>query len=340
MISKINKLKFTTQILNDSNEIIKYLYIGTRIPIWPEFHKYILHDLKYFQAKSILLEEDGNPSGNVLIYSDGSDTLYFGYFGVVGDKKNKIIFLLNKLLEYGKQNNFAFIRGPINIPSIIFGFGFMEKDSSENIFVGKPINPPIYQELFLKMGFYTKFKQNSWEGPLLRFNPWKIKKYAYCDYEYFNPRDWDELMELKSEFLRIIGENMPPSAQITPNASELFESWADFVCTYGHFFLFSFVKYKPTGKIIACAVFLPNPFRKDAKGNNDSIVGFSWAIDQKHRRKGLGMLKLGGTILQAREKKIKYGSGIMGSENIANTELSKNYGLSLKRTHLILEYEI
>ncbi|MBY9004859.1 MAG: hypothetical protein KGD73_12860, partial [Candidatus Lokiarchaeota archaeon] len=43
------------RIINDYDEILSYMQIGTRIPLWSEFHKYIIFDLKYFKAKSILL---------------------------------------------------------------------------------------------------------------------------------------------------------------------------------------------------------------------------------------------------------------------------------------------
>ena len=78
---------FSTQILSDSNEILKYLQIGTSIPIWPEFHEYILNDINFFKAKSILLKDNGNPSGNALIYNHDESILYFGYFGVNNDNK-------------------------------------------------------------------------------------------------------------------------------------------------------------------------------------------------------------------------------------------------------------
>ena len=157
-------MNLTSQILTNSNEILKYLQIGINIPIWPEFHKYILYDLDFFQAKSIVIKEDGNPIGVVLIYSDDSEILYFGYFGVINHNKKYIVFLLGELLKYARENNFKYIRGPINIPTVIYGWGFMQEGSIESLFVGKPTNPPIYQKLFFENGFNIRIEEKSWEG--------------------------------------------------------------------------------------------------------------------------------------------------------------------------------
>ena len=40
------KNELSIRILNNPSEILKYLQIGISIPILPEYHKYILDDLK------------------------------------------------------------------------------------------------------------------------------------------------------------------------------------------------------------------------------------------------------------------------------------------------------
>jgi len=334
-------MNLTSQILNEPNEILKYLQIGINIPIWPEFHEYILHDLNYFQAKSIIIKVDGNPVGNVLIYNENMEILYFGYFGVINDNENYISFLLSELLNYARENQFKLIRGPINLPTVIFGWGFMQEGSLESLFVGKPVNPPIYQRLFFKNGFYVKIEEKSWEGSYIRFNPYKLKIFDYSDYEYFNPKDWNNMMELKEEFLKMHAENMPETARITPNIEGLFDSYVDYVFKYGHNFMIMFIRYKPTGKIVGCGSCLPNPFRKDTKGNYDSIVAYSWAINQEHRKKGLTLLMFGATSLQAWKKKLRYTSTPTGGEeNLRITKFANFINLQNKRTHLILELNL
>ncbi|MFX1329832.1 MAG: GNAT family N-acetyltransferase [Promethearchaeota archaeon] len=334
------KIELTVRILEDPNEILKYLYIGTNIPIWPEFHKYIIRDLKLFHAKTILLLENGNPTGNVLVYHNDPDILYFGYFGVIYNNPAKINRLIDELLNYGKLNNFKSILGPINIPGIIFGWGFMEKSKISNLFIQNPVNPPIYQKLFLKRGFSIYNVQNTWEGYLIRINPWKIKKYDFSNYEYFNPKDFDELMKLKPIFLKIQLENLPESTQITPRNPNVFDNYVEFIFDFGYNFMVFFIRYKPTKDIVACGSFLPNPFRTDERGNFNSCVVFTMAIKPEHRGKGLGQLMYGATTLQLREKKIRYGiAPILGDIKTA-TEWAKSLGGIIGRTHIILKYII
>jgi len=57
--------KVITRIVSNKYEILEKLVLGTTLPIWPEFTKYILHDLSIFNAKSIIFEEDGEVWGNV-----------------------------------------------------------------------------------------------------------------------------------------------------------------------------------------------------------------------------------------------------------------------------------
>ncbi|MFX1392696.1 MAG: hypothetical protein ACFFAH_03895 [Promethearchaeota archaeon] len=333
-----NKLKI--QILSNKSEIMTYLQLGINIPILPDFYKYILFDLDYFQAKSILLKQKGNVVGHCLIFND-NNILYFGFFQILNHNKEKISFLINEIKKYAKIHNYKSIRGPINIPTIIFGSGFMEKGSMEDLFITKPVNPSIYLELFKKNGFYEKSKKITWMGsPIPIINPWKIKKYDFSDYEYFNPKDIFDFMNYKSDFLKILAENLPPSSQITPNVGGLIDNYAEFTFKFGFNFMVFFVKYIPTGKIVACGSYLVNPFRKNYKGNFDSCIIYTWAVDSEHRRKGLAMLMYGATSLHLRKNKFKYISGQIDFENIANTEVAKKLTGIKSRTHIILECDI
>jgi len=330
----------TIRILEEYDEIIRYLYIGISIPIWPEFHKYIIRDLKTFHAKAILLLEYGNPAGIVLIYHNNTDVLYFGYFGVINDNSDKINRLIDELIIYRKQNNFKSIIGPINIPGIIFGWGFMEESRISNLILQNPVNPPIYQNLFLKRGFSTYNVQHTWEGYVKRLNPWKIQKYDFSNYEYFNPKDFNELMKLKPTFLKLQLENLPESAQITPRNPSVFDNYAEYIFDFGYNFMVFFLRYKPTKEIVACGSFLPNPFRKDEKGNFNSCVFFTMAMKPEHRKKGLGHLMYGATSLYLHKKKIKYGIGPISGDLKMAIEYAKSLGGIIGRTHIILKYNI
>ncbi len=330
--------ELTIRILDDLNDILKNLYIGTNIPIWPEFHKYMIRDFKTFHAKAILLLEAGNPTGIVLVYHKTPDILYFGYFGVINHNPVKINYLIDKLILFGKINHFKIIKGPINIPGIIFGWGFMQKKSISNLFPIAPVNPPIYQRIFIRKGFSIYNIQNTWEGHFLKINPWEIKNLDFSDYEYFNPEDFDELMRLKPIFLKIQFENLPESAQVAPRDPNLFDNYAEYVFDYGYNFMIYFVRYKPTNEIVACGCFIPNPFRKDEKGNYDSCIPLTLAVKPEHRGKRLGLLMYGATSLQAWEKKIRYAGGPIAGDLKVSEKFAKNVGGKVCRTHVILNY--
>jgi len=175
---KTEKLTLNTKILTNKSEIIRYLHIGINIPILSEFHHYILDDLKIYDASAIILEEKGDNKnfgeitdeivGITLVYHDETDILYFGFFSVYDHNIVKINFLLNALIEYAIDKNYKYIRGPINIPTMIYGWGFMVKGSKKDLFIGSPINPPVYQEAFFKRGFKVLFQEDRYDMPALR----------------------------------------------------------------------------------------------------------------------------------------------------------------------------
>ena len=56
---RINEVyELNTKILSEPNEILKYLHIGIYLPVLPELYKYILEDIKNFNAKAIILEKN------------------------------------------------------------------------------------------------------------------------------------------------------------------------------------------------------------------------------------------------------------------------------------------
>ena len=340
MIKKKNKLDI--HFVSDIHEILKNLQLGTTIPIWPEFSKYILFDLNHFHAKSILLTEiigRGHIAGHVLIFYHDRETLYFGFFGVINHGKEKIDFLIKSLINYAQENNFKSILGPINIPIIIFGWGFMEEGSLTSLFIGKPVNLPIYQNLFIQNGFSIKIKEQSWEGYFKRISAEEMNKFDFNEYELFHPKDWDELMKLKDTFLEISARNLTPESIITPDSGNLFENYVDFVKKYGDLFMFLFAKLKKTGQIIGCMACAPNPFSKNDQGNYDSFAPNSIVVDKEHRKKGVSLLLTKTMADQAYERHIRYSSIPVESRQKISIFLVKfKAGLSHARTHLILEY--
>jgi len=292
-----------------------------------------------FQAKSILLTEAGNITGNVLIFNENDEILYFGFFGVLNHDKNKISFLLNSLIEYGKSNKFSKIIGPVNIPTFIYGWGFMEKGSEASIFIGKPINPPIYQELFFHKGFTLKTKELSLEGQVIKLNSKFLKSLTSENYEMFNPKSWEEVLSFKPLFYRL-KSNLPHDSVITPGTQHLYENYVEFAKTYGGLFLIVFLKYKITGDIIGCFLSIPNPFRRNKSDIYDSCAAFLILIEKEHQGKGLGWLLSLFTAKKGWDNNMRYTSSPIEKNVKRSIRITKRYGLEHKRTHLILEYSI
>lgn len=327
---------FSIKIEEQPEEMLKWLYIGTNLPVWPEFYPFILHDLKTFRTKSLLLKEEGNIAGHVLVFHEDAEILYFGFFGVFNNDYGKIEFLLNKLIDYGKQHNFLKIIGPINIPIPIYGWGFLEKGSLANIYVGKPSNPPIYQEIFFQKGFKVKTKEISLEGPVLKPD-WKIMR--ACDtenYEFFHPKNWEEVLKFKETFFKL-NENLPPESVITPGAEYLYENYIKFIKQYGNLFLINFLRYVPDNQIVGCFFCIPNPFRKNERGDYDSAEAFIILIDKKRQKQGLGGILMLYTANEAWKNNIRYNVSPFEIGSIHSITLTKKFGFKHKRTHLILE---
>ncbi len=330
---------FSIKIEDQPKEILKWLYIGTKLPVWPEFYPYILHDLKTFRTKSLLLKEEGNIAGHVLVFHEDTEILYFGFFGVINNEQDKIEFLLSKLIDYGKQHNFHKIIGPINIPIPIYGWGFLEKGSVANLFVGKPNNLPIYQEMFFQKGFKIKTKEITLEGPILKPDRKIMKACDIENYEFFHPKNWEEVLKFKENFFKL-NENLPPESVITPGTENLYENYIKFIRQYGDLFLINLLRYKPNNQIVGCLFCIPNPFRKNEKSDFDSGVAFIILINKKQQKQGLGGLLMLYTANEAWKNSYRYNATPFEISSIRSIKLTKKFGFKHKRTHLILEYLI
>ena len=339
----VNLDKISFRIINDYNEILLFMQIGTRIPIWSEFHKYIIFDLKYFKAKSILLLESGNILGHVLVFPGIDNYLNFGYFGVFSHSNDKISMLIDQLIEYARENNFKGVRGPVNIPAIIFGFGFMVEGSKTNLFIGRSVDSPNYLNLFYKSGFENVNEIVTWErDQMLRYNPLKSKKYNYNNYQFEFPENLDDFNQnYKVPFLKLQAENLPLSAAVTPNVAGLIDNYTDFVFKYGFNFMIFFIRDVSKDKLIACGACIPNPFRRNEKGKYDSVNAYTQVVDKQYRRKGIAFLMYGELMELLWQNNIVYGSGMISNQNKVNTDLIiKKYGGLKTRTHVLLDYVI
>ncbi|MBD3199991.1 MAG: hypothetical protein GF316_08245 [Candidatus Lokiarchaeota archaeon] len=326
--------------INKNSEIIKYLSLGTSMPVWRSLREFIKYDFEIFNPKLLLLLENGYPSGIVLIFIQ-KNILYFGYFKVMNDREEKIDFLINQINQYARKYQCNLIRGPINIPVIIYGWGFMESGSQDSLCSTKPVNSKGYLIRFLDNNYKITSRHLTWETfPARYFDPMDLQKYSYKDYRYFNPLSRNEFLELKKDFIMLQHKNLPDSAQITPNSSQMVENYFDFIMKFGHLSMVFFVEYIPDNKNVACGAFIPDPFRKDEKGNNDSFCIYSWVVDKAHRRKGLLNLMYGNTILQIWEKGMRNCFGTIAESNYNSTMAAKRLYGEKTRSHVILEKKV
>ena len=338
LLNKYQENNLGIQIVKNPADILKYLQIGTIIPIWEEFNEYILHDIKFFNAKSWLIKEKGNICGHLLVYNY-KEILYFGFLNIINHDVNKIQYVIRKLVKYAKNNKFKSIKGPINIPTILFGWGFMEKGSIENLFLAKPINPSIYQEIFIKNGFYIASKQYSYEGKIPEILDEELDKYEFNDYQLIFLKNLKDINH-QNTFKKLIIENLSNKSVITPANIYLFNNYLTFAHKYAKPALFVFIKYKITNEIIGCLACLNNPFRKNQNGLYDSFTIFIDVINKKHRGKGLNFLIHKKIFDKAINNGMKYLSSLTESNRNVFIGIMEKFNLRRKRIHNILEYEL
>jgi len=331
---------FSIKFEEEPKVIVELLRLGTNLPIWEEFYPYILYDLNHFSSKSMILVQNGNVDGQVLLYSEDNSTLYFGFFGIRGDKTNMIAFLIDKIKEYAKNKGYNTIRGPINIPTIIFGWGFEEGGSKNDIFIQKPTNHPKYIKIFLEKGFYVKNKELSLEGNLNEKLVKMLELFEFKDYQIYHPNEWEELYNMKFELLALSAKNLSSSSQMTPGMEHLFLNYINFVRQYGSLYMFGLLKHIPSNELVGCSIGLPNPFHKNKNGNIDSFVVYLLILDKAHRGIGLGNYLALYTLNKARENGITFSSSSVEDNNEVVISLGAKLGHKPTRIHTILEYRI
>jgi hypothetical protein len=321
-------------IVKEPEEILKLLQIGTNIPIWPEFEKYILFDLKHFSARSLLLTENRYPVAHVLVFHGDNKILYFGFFGASNDNQKWIEFLIDSLVEYAKDNGFESLKGPVNVPTIIYGWGFMEKGSVSSLFVHKPVNMPLYPDIFRAQGFTEVLKEYSFEGTFDPSTSDYTEGFTYEDYELLVFDTWEEMIPHKLEFLKLNVRNLPPKSVVTPSSAGVFDSYLEFIKQYGDPSMMVFTRYKKTKKIIGCLVATPNPF------NANSFTLLTVVVDKKHRNKGVSWLMFKELFTTSLKRGINYCTTFVGSHVDSTIKMSERLKLPLKRTHTIFSYSI
>jgi hypothetical protein len=318
----------------DHKTIIEYLDIGISIPVLPEFEKYILETFKNYNVQAFFIrnKEVNNYEGMFITFNEDPTTLFFGFFRAYDHDKEKINILLDRLIEYSFENDYKIIRGPVNIPAVIFGFGFMVEGSNKSNWIGKPVNPPLYQNQFIKKGFYIKYTKDSYKTKTPYYDLKKIG-IDFSEYEYINPtkKNLDKYLPI---MIKLHEENMDSSNFITPNPSKFVKVLFDYIFEQGSDYMVWVVKYKPTNRIIATGHIAPNPFEENS-GSFEHYV-----IDKDHQGKGLAVFMYIKTKELAKESMLT-GSGSYDPENEKIISFIEKYMYGVRnRRHIILEYDI
>lgn len=384
--------KYKFEIIESPEDILTYIGIGVK-NIFPNLHTYcsdeewgifesfLIREIEGFGPELLILKEEGDITGCVLIYSDNeSDTLFFGFFGVLDHKLTRIEVLIEKLIETARHTGkYRFLRGPINVPTIIFGWGFSTLGSDEAPFIGCPQNPDIYQTTFLKREFYVKIQEDRIKMPGLRYDPLKDPRYDFSDYIYVNPGRAG-MEQIKDEFINLHFQELNPSEIITPSSSRNFDNIVDFIFTFGPNWmmfivyhinsssesikrriqedsknlrgttdssLFKYCQEPEINKhldIVACGYNAPNPFLKTSRGKLKSLSFHSWVVKKDFQGNGLSGLMVGESTKLAykdRSNLYRWGSAPVNSENIKSASiLTKVMGGTINRSHIVLDYEL
>ncbi|MHA1734006.1 MAG: GNAT family N-acetyltransferase [Promethearchaeota archaeon] len=351
--------RYEVEEVENPTEVSALVYLGTNLPLLPAFQRYVRRNVERFGARSLVLHAPRSSSptplpgtkdwfvdrgddacGHALVYDDGGDTLFFGFFGTTDHDPGKIDALVDAVTSHAREGGYARIRGPVNVPTMLYGWGFSVPGSTRSPFVGCPSNPPVYQERFLSRGFRVLYEELRFKCPLLRFDPYSgkgpVAPYDFSDYEYFNPGP-AEMGEVKDALVDLHVEYMPPSAAITPNAAGNADDVVDFVREFGDPWMIYAVRHRPTGEIVAGGYGLPNPFSAGPDGRPESISMHDWVVHPEYRRAGLTMLMYGATTAQLRES---WGLWPVGADNEASIAGAKKMGGVLDRVHLILQAEL
>lgn len=321
-------------IVQDLEEILTLLPMGTNLPVWPEFVKYVKFDLNHFNAHSLVIKENGNIVGQTVVFYADNKTLYFGFFGVSNDAQDRIEFLIDKLIEFGSEEGFETLKGPVNVPTIIYGWGFMEEGSSTSLIVHKPVNSPLYPIIFRQRGFTEVLKEDSFEGVFDESTSDRTEGFTYDDYELVVFDTWEEILNVKMEFLKLNMRNLSPRSVVTPSSANVFDNYLEFIKHYGDPSMMVFIRYKKTSKFIGCLVATPNPFDKS------SCVLFTIGVDKKHRNKGIGWWMMKEVLSNCLKLGINSCIVIVGSHVVGGRQICVTLGFNVTRTHTVFSYSL
>ncbi|MHA1339975.1 MAG: hypothetical protein ACTSRZ_07275 [Promethearchaeota archaeon] len=322
------KDEYIIRVEEDPEIIFKNFHYGINLPVKEEFKEYIMPEIKHLQAKAIyIMTSEEKIIGHSLVYKD-EDVMFFGLFKAQNDSDDIIKLMISKINDIAQKENCTKIRGPINVPPHIYGWGFSEEGSDPSIAAATPFTNPKYIKLFIEKGFEL------WHRLLWIRTP--IKKIPYKKiWDIRNP-DLDQT-DWILPFLEIQAKNFPESARLTPKRSiEVIIPGLKFIKKYGGKEFIYLVYHE--GKMIGTGYATPNPFDLNEQGKCKSVLLYGGAVVPEFQRKGIMMQIFGEFFENCVKRNIFLGECVVGDDNLASkTLLEKQLGGKVTRSYQILQ---
>ena len=321
---------YKIKTLTDSNQIFSKLQNGTNLPVMESLKKYIVNEIERMNGFSIIIENGtGQVVGHSLLY-EWDHIMYFAFFSAKNDDVEMINKLMNEIQRIAKEKKCKSILGPVNLPPIIYGYGFAEAGSEPTIFASAPHNNPIYIELFKQRNYTIWHRVLHFRIPL---SPIKLEnKWDVHAVDFSKPDEW------KKDFVEIQVKTFPPSAQITPNRLPAFNDYMEFIQEFGYEEGVLLAHHE--GKAIGAGWATPNPFDLNEKGKCQTLLLFGGAVLPEYQR--LGVLKeiVFGFYNSISHIGHTFGEMPIADDNVGSCKMAVSYGGKQVRSHVIMELKL
>lgn len=310
---------------------IDLLTHGTNLPVRGDFRQYIEFEFNHLCVHQIVATIDHDIAGHMILFKEkGKDILYFGFFGAnKSNLKNITHYLIDYMIDCARKSKCTRIRGPINLPTTIFGWGFYESGDT-SIASGTPYTNPAYIDIFKEAGFKT------WHT-ILWFKLPTIDVKSNCQYEVMNAdfenKDW------ALPCIKLQERLFPESARLTPGRTmEAFDMNLKFMESYGY--KECVYRAYDQGRLVGMAYCTPNPYDLDENGKCKSALLMGAATEPEYQNKGL-LKDLFKVFWQnCKRLGITHGEYLVGADNAPSIAVVKGIGGKLNRTYHIMEYQI
>ena len=331
------KLNILVRTINDPKQIIDYLHFGTNLPILPQLKKYILAEISRMGFHSLILEDRNTILGHSCFYFY-ENTMYFAFFGIPSEDPGLVQYLIQELIEIGREFQMKQIIGPINFPHIIFGWGFAEEGSSQELFAAADYTNPRYISYFERAGFsimhrILRFKVPTQPIPLP--NPdWNI---TYGDVSRKGRTDW------KDHFIDMQMRLFPRTTQVTPNIIPFFDGCMDFIQEFssGRMIIWGFDPGKKDRVPIGLGFATPNCYDMNQEtGRCQSMLMFGGVIEPEYQRRGVLKHMLIMISNWNVEDGVTHGEMPIGEDNPGSIHMAKSYGGTQNRSHVIMNLKL